>query len=252
MPDPGSSWQRRTLRVLVVTEWVALALGIVASVFTSGGTLEAALAGGAAGVWVVTATAMPLTAYRRPFVAEVTALVGVVTTIAAATLTGAAESPYLLLAITPSLHTTVVAGGRAGVITGLLSGSMLMVVSAAQADSLATAAGPAAAIVVIALLMAQVARILAEFEARAAELVSVSDASSLRLAELEQTHELLTRLVGSTRTVDFNIPGSPGPFSRASSTGSPACMGWRRSKARAGGWWWPRWVNPKPAGPRGR
>jgi signal transduction histidine kinase len=206
MPDPGSSWQQRTLRVLVVTEWAALALGIVASILVSGGAFSAALAGGVAGMWVVVATAVPLAAYRRPFVAEITALVGVVTTITAATLTGAADSPYLLLAITPSLHTTVVAGGRTGVITGVLSGAMLMVVSSAQGDSLSASAGPAAAIAVISLLMAQVARMLREFEERAADLATASDASSVRLAELEQTHELLTRLVGTTRTVDFNIP----------------------------------------------
>jgi signal transduction histidine kinase len=206
MPDRVAAWQRSTLRVVVIAEWIALVVGIGASVSQRDSLAAALIAAAAGGLWVLVATAAPLTVSSRPYVVEALALVGVLTTMTAVTLTGAGESPFVLLAATPAIHVTVVGSGRTGFATGLLSGVLVLVVAFAQEESLAQAAAPAAMIVVMAAVMVQIRRVLVDIERRASSLEETAGEQQERLAQLEETHDLLERLSRAAESSDFNLP----------------------------------------------
>ena len=69
------STDRRLLRVLTVSQWIALTLGILAGIVTTGGALQSYIAAAAGGVYVLTTTALPASAITRPLVLEAVSLV---------------------------------------------------------------------------------------------------------------------------------------------------------------------------------
>lgn len=206
MEYPVPRWQVRAHRILVGTEWVALVVGIVAGVVNSSGSPASLAAAGAGAVWVLLATATPPVQFRRPYVPEVIALTGVVATMASVTLTGAADSPYLLLAMTPALHLTLLGGNRVGIGTGMLATVLLVVVSLAQDQAFGQVAGPAITLAVVTLVVAQIRRLLVEIDARASALENTTLESQARLAHLEQTRDLIDRLVASASDGQLSVP----------------------------------------------
>lgn len=200
---PPAPWQRRLVRIVTIAQWIALAIGIIAAVFSSNASVGSLIASGVAGAYVAVSTAVPLRYLLRRFVLETVTLVGAALTMTAVTLTGATESPFVLLSLTPSIMATVLGGLRVGIATALLSGSLLMVVSLAQEQaSIAGSLGFAGLYLVVSATVAQAQRILLDMSARAAELEATTREAERRLADLEAAHGLLTRLA---RTSTENI-----------------------------------------------
>ena len=73
MQDRVPRWQRRTRRVLLTTEWAALALGIMADVINSEGSTTAVVAAASGGVWVLLATVIPPGQWDKPYRTELVA-----------------------------------------------------------------------------------------------------------------------------------------------------------------------------------
>lgn len=178
-----------------VAQWVALAIGIIAGVVTTNASGVSLVAAGTAGVYVLADTALPVRILARRFVIESVALIGALLTMTSVTLTGAAQSPYLLLSLIPSIQATILGGLRTGAATGLLSGSLLLAVTLAQErGNLGATLGLAALYLVIVATVAQAERILADISSRNEELEATTAASAHRLQDLESAHSLLIRL----------------------------------------------------------
>ncbi len=192
---PPAPWQRRLVRIVTIAQWIALAIGIIAAVFSSNASVASLVASGLAGIYVAVSTALPLRHLARRFVLETVTLVGAALTMAAVTLTGATESPFVLLSLTPSIMATVLGGLRVGIASALLSGSLLMMVSLAQQQtSIAGSLGFAGLYLVVAATVAQAQRILQDMAERTAQLEASSQEARRRLEDLEAAHGLLTRL----------------------------------------------------------
>jgi signal transduction histidine kinase len=206
MSDAVAPWQQQTVRLLIASEWGALVIGIVATFAATGVSTPALLAAGAGGIWVLAATVVPVRAFMRPFVTEVFALVGVALSITAVTLTDVVDSPYLLLAMTPALHTIVVGGNRTGLATALLTAALMLVVAYAQEGQVAPIAGQVGIVIVVSLVMAQIRRILVDIQQRSDEAHAASSHAQSRIEELRHTHELLTQIAAATDGSDLSVP----------------------------------------------
>jgi signal transduction histidine kinase len=164
------------------------------------------LAAGVAGLAVLGYTVVPLTWHLRSFVADGIAFSGALLTVTAVTITGSADSPYLLLSITPTVWAGLYGGLRMGLATALLSSGTLFLTDAAQRQPDASALISPEILVVsgvqilIAGTVAQVRRLLIDLGGRQREL----DASKAATARLQGAHDLLTRLADLTAGEDIS------------------------------------------------
>lgn len=225
----------RIMRIVAVSQWLALSLGIIAAIVISGGSVEAYAAAATAGLYVLVMTAIPDGVVKRPLVLEAVSLSGALLTMTSVALTGGIQSPYLLLSFIPAISATVLGGTRSGFATGLLSASLLVAISLTPPrNDLMASIGVASLIVIVALTVGQIRRILEDIEHRATRLEQDSAETTRRLEELAATNDLLTRLaaltsentgpisVGRTalETITAMIPGSAGSALLASDSGS--------------------------------
>lgn len=229
--DRPPSWLVQALRIVVVAEWISLLLGVITSAAAPsslpGQVLVAAIL---AGVFVATNTLLPVTTrLRRGIQQEILMIYGAILTVAAATLTGGPSSPYLLLALMPTLFASLVGGQRTGLTTSLFSAGLLTAVTVAGSgiEGLANAAVSIATFPLIALIVAQIRRLLVELDQRATTLEEVSAQTEAELARLNQANQLLRRLAdtygdGTASPVDVGrralesiVDANPGGFATA-------------------------------------
>jgi signal transduction histidine kinase len=216
---------RRILRVITLSQWMALTVGIIAGIVLTEGSVESYLAAAAAGLYVLGTTAAPIGIYTRPLVLEAVSLLGALLTMTAVALTGGTSSPYILISIIPPVAATVLGGLRPGITTALLNGAMLIAIGISAPDSsLISAVVTSVLYLVIVLTVGQIRRMLVDIEERAASLEASSADATKRLDELETTYELLTRLAelasdntgpiavgqAALETITSRIPGSAG------------------------------------------
>ena len=234
MPDSRGS-DVRIVRVIVASQWVALALGIIIGILLSEGSIESMAAAAAAGIYVLVTTGLPLTVLQRPLVAEAVSLGGSLLTMTAVALTGGVSSPYLLMSVIPPVLATVLAGMRVGIATAVLSASLLIAINiSSPEDELVPAVGTGILFIVLVLTVGQIRRILRDIEQRAAQLEATSEASAREVGRLATTNELLTRLAGlasantgpiaigraALETITAIIPGSASTALLTTSTGT--------------------------------
>jgi signal transduction histidine kinase len=198
-------WDRRTRLALIWSEWIALALGIFGTVSVSGPTSVVLGAAGVAGIYVLGSTVIPVEWFRRPLVLDGAVVVGVLLTMLAVTLTGNADSPYLLLAITPTLWAGFFGGTRPAFSAALLASGMLWLIELSDEPS----DTPGILLVVgIQLLMAititQVRRLLGEVQSRNVAMEKEQVAAARRITQLEDAHDLLSRLSELTAQQETN------------------------------------------------
>jgi signal transduction histidine kinase len=220
----------RGVRIIRVASWASLLIGVVASTGAADSRLVAAavLLGGA---FVVPASTVRIESLAPPGLKmEIFSLSGAVLTIAATALTGGVNSPFVLLAMMPSLLAAMVGGARVGLTTSLLSGGLLTAVSASEIGFdavIASSSGVIGLFPLMALLVAQIRSLLLEAEERASTLEKVTADAEARLLRLEQANEMLRRLTdlygeGTTNPVDVGrsaieamVESYPGSFATA-------------------------------------
>lgn len=178
----------------MVGQWVAYTVGIVSSFVTSGVNSLTIAAAGLAGAYVVVSTLMPQRWYRVRFGADALPLAGALMVLIAMTLTGGAESPYLLLSVGPTIFATVYGGFRSGLTTAILSGSLLTLVTLARASPILDVALPFSLYLGFALLVGVVQKILADAHDQATALAIENETATQRLRRLEETHGALVKL----------------------------------------------------------
>ena len=198
-------WDRRTRLVLVISQWIALALAIFSSFAFDGPNPLTISAAGIAGLWVLGSASSPLDWFRRPLVLDIWVLAGVILTLIAVTLTGSADSPYLILAITPTLWAGLFGGQRQALSTALLASGLLLLIELGLEAPNGTGVLLVGGIqLLLAISISQVRRVLVDMERRQEQMVLSQEASNRRLEQLEDTHDLLTRLEELTARQDTN------------------------------------------------
>ena len=132
-------------------------------------------------------------------------VVGVILTMVAVTLTGSADSPYLVLALTPTLWAGIFGGRRSALSAALLASGLLLLVELSRVEPNLTEVLLITGIqLLIAITISQVRRLLGDMQVRAAQLTLDHEASHKRLAQLEESHDLLTQLSELTARQETN------------------------------------------------
>ena len=199
-------WNQRTRLILVWAQWIALALGIFASFAAEQGVTPIGLgAAGMGGIFVLGSTMTPLAWLKKPLVLDGAVMAGVILTMIAVTLTGSADSPYLLLAITPTLWAGFFGGTRPAFSAALLaSGLLLLVELGEEIIDIPGVLLVAGIQLLIAVTITQIRRLLGEIQIRNSQMESQQLAATRRIEELENAHDLLGRLAEVTAGQDVN------------------------------------------------
>ena len=187
-------WEHRVHQTVVVGQFAALVIAIAVDLAAGGGSGASVLAAAIGTTYVLGSLATPPNWYRGRFGAETITLVGALFTIAAITLTAGPTSPYLLLSVGPSIFATVYGGFRAGLTTGLLSASLLALVTLARGMELIEAAPAMALYLVFVILVGVIRKVLEDIHQEAAELALDKAAATQRLSSLEEIHAVLMKL----------------------------------------------------------
>ena len=198
------AWNRRLRATIVLVEWLALVVGIVASVTQSRADPLAFIAAGVGATWVVATTAIPLEITERSFILDAMTLIGVALTMTAVVLTGGLSSAYTLLALTPSMYAGMFGGVRPGVSVGALTALLYAAIPLAAGDAWITALPLASLALALGAAVAQIRRIFLELDSRVSAAEASSDASSVRLEHLENANQLLARLAEITSRDEIN------------------------------------------------
>lgn len=197
------AWERRGVRVIVYAAWLALVLGMLISVLSTGGSPTALLATAVGAVWVLTITAVPLGIVRRVLVLDLLAIGGVGSTMASVGLTEPDIGGFLLLSLTPTMYAAMLGGFRTGTATAGLSAAVFVLISVSRGAGTITQSGTMASLyVLVGVTIAYLRRLLIDTEARVTLATATSDAAKDRLASLENAHALLTRLATVTSAND--------------------------------------------------
>ncbi|MFP3881043.1 MAG: sensor histidine kinase [Actinomycetota bacterium] len=187
-------WETRVHRTVVIGQWVALTVGIVSSLVQSSGSAQSLAAMGIAGAYVIGTTLIPEAWFWRRFGVEAICLLSAVVVLIAMTLTGGANSAYLLLSMGPPVFATIYGGLRTGLTTGVLAGALLALVSLANGDSLVGTAPAIALYLIFVLLVGVIRRLLEDIHAQATSLAEEKESATKRLERLEEIHSVLLRL----------------------------------------------------------
>lgn len=187
-------WETRIHKTVVVGQWIALVLGVMAHGLEtrgSGGFWAALIL---AGAYTVAATLLPPERYRIRFGTETISFAGVILGGVALALSGGVTSPYLLLTLGPPTLAGLFGGLRAGLQTALLSSALLTLISVAQGVDPVDAIPGVALYLAFTLLVTVVRRLLQEVQAEAAELAKEAENATQQLERLEQIHSALVKL----------------------------------------------------------
>ncbi len=204
MTAPGLSWERSVLRVVFVVQWLALALGVFVGVFEGQASSRSLAAAGVALIYVAGTGALPLRYLHRPLIRETVSLAGSLLLAATLSLSGAGDSPYVLLSVTPTIFASFFGGLRPGIATSLLSAALLAVVVLAEEQPIATAFGWMGLYLIVSITGVQARRLALDAQLRA-ELAEVSSvAAGEQLDRLQRAHQLLSRLAELAANSEIN------------------------------------------------
>lgn len=188
-------WETRVHKTVVIGQWIAFAIGLFSTLVIEGPEPLDFAAMAIAGSYVVGSTLIPERWYRIRFGSDAIPLIGALTVLVAMTLTEGAASPYLLLSMGPPIFATIYGGLRSGLTTGILSGSLLVLVTLADDDGSIIEVAPGFALyLVFALLVGVVRKLLEEIHGQAQALAVEKESTTQRLNRLEAMHTALLRL----------------------------------------------------------
>ena len=206
MATTANPWELRFDWTLSVLHWGGLALALFISGLDDGPNPEFAAAGLIAGAYVVTMQAMPRRVRQSPVVGEAIAVMGVVASLVAVSLTGGARSPYLLFLSAPTFFASAFLSLRHGLEIALLSSAGLAVVAASLDQDLIQ--GPVlqagALYLLIAVTAAQARRIMLEESERSAAFREATALDAGKVERLTAAHSLLTSLSELANSAELN------------------------------------------------
>ncbi|MCI0545281.1 MAG: histidine kinase [Actinobacteria bacterium] len=187
-------WETRVHKTIVAGQWVALTIGIISDVIGSRGDALSLVPVALSAAYVITATLLPETRFHARFGSETITLVGAVVLAVALTLSGGAGSPYLLLSMGPPILSTLYGGLRVGLMTGMFSSGLLVVVTLARGSQAIEAAAGGALYLVFVLLVGAIRKLFEDIHQQATNLAMEKETATQQLERLEQIHGALLRL----------------------------------------------------------
>lgn len=187
-------WETRIHKTVVIGQWVALMVGIIADMVRTGGGFQSWAAVVLAGAYTLGSTMIPATRYTARFGAESITLAGATLLAIVLTMSGGAESPYLLLSMGPPILATLYGGLRAGFMTGLLSATLLGLITLAEGAPAVDGAPGAALYLAFVLLVGVIRKLLEDIHQQASKLAAEKQTATMQLERLEQIHGALLRL----------------------------------------------------------
>jgi signal transduction histidine kinase len=187
-------WESRVHKTIVAGQWVALVIGIVSDVAATGGPPSSLVPMALAAAYVIGSTLIPETRYTARFGAEAITLGGAVLMAVTLTLSGGPASPYLLLSMGPPIFATLYGGLRTGLLTGMFSAGLLLLVTLAQELEPLEAAPGSALYLVFVLLVGVIRKLFEDIHRQANELALEKETATQRLERLEHIHGALLRL----------------------------------------------------------
>jgi signal transduction histidine kinase len=196
-------WEQRLDWVLSAVLWGALTLSVTVTAVVEGATANVGISALLAGAWVVTMQTLPRRLRNSEQWGELLAVLGVVVSLIAMSLTGGSESGYVIFLAGPPLFAASFLGLRIGLETGALSIAGLFVVARALEQPLLdeSTVQPAFLYSFIVVTFTQVRRILIETSERSAE---VQAAATARVERIQSAHTLLTSLSELANTQELN------------------------------------------------
>jgi signal transduction histidine kinase len=203
MPTTRDPWEQRLDWVLSAVLWGALTLSVTVTAVVEGATANVGISALLAGAWVVTMQTLPRRLRNSEQWGELLAVLGVVVSLIAMSLTGGSESGYVIFLAGPPLFAASFLGLRIGLETGALSIAGLFVVARALEQPLLdeSTVQPAFLYSFIVVTFTQVRRILIETSERSAE---VQAAATARVERIQSAHTLLTSLSELANTQELN------------------------------------------------
>lgn len=196
-------WEHRFDQIIKAVAWITFAFGVWRTFDSDPGfpndiDPSTYLALGAAGVFVVSLSVIPgrFLMERRRLVVESVALIGSALVMTAVGLTGAVESPYVLMSFTPVIFGAFFGTFRIGLATSAFTASLLLV----QSIPIETGTGETqlglglGLYILVGLTFAQARRLLVAERLRASASAQAFEEAKLRLSRLEHANDLLTRL----------------------------------------------------------
>lgn len=194
LPLTPTPWVHRIHRTVVIGQWVALTIGMVSDLVVTGGSDSSIAALVIASAYTIGTTVLPEARYRARFGAETITLFGVLLVLVVLSLTGGADSPYLLLSMGPPVLATIHGGFRTGLTTGVLGAAILGLITLAQ-NAQFVDAGPAMGLyLVFVLLVGIITKLLDDIHQQAMRLTIENQSTALQLERLEQIHAALLKL----------------------------------------------------------
>lgn len=194
IPMTPTPWVHRVHHALVIGQWVALTIGMVSHLVVNGATGASIASLAIASAYTIGSTVLPEDRYRARFGTETITLFGVLLVLVVLTLTGGADSPYLLLSMGPPVFATIHGGFRTGLTTGVLGAAVLALITLAQGGQFIEA-GPAMGLyLVFVLLVGVIRKLLDDIHQQAARLAIENESTALQLERLEQIHGALLKL----------------------------------------------------------
>lgn len=173
---------------------MALVIAIASEMIASGGPPSSIVALAVASLYVIGSTVIPEAWYWTRFGTEAITLLGAVLIAVVLTLTGSANSPYLLLSMGPPIFATLYGGLRSGLMTGLFSAGLLALVTLAGSLPMIDTAPAMALYLVFVLLVGVIRRLLEDIHEQATALAHEKASATQQLERLESIHGALLRL----------------------------------------------------------
>lgn len=197
-------WEHRFDQIVKAVAWITFAFGVWRTFDSDPGFPDAIdprtyLALGAAGAFVVGLSVIPgrFLMERRRLVVESVALIGSALVMTAVGLTGAVDSPYVLMSFTPVIFGAFFGTFRIGLATSAFTASLLLVQTMPIEDATTdvTQLGLGLGLyILVGLTFAQARRLLVAERLRASASAQAFEQAQLRLSRLEHANDLLTRL----------------------------------------------------------
>jgi signal transduction histidine kinase len=195
-------WEQRLDWVLSAVLWASLTLSVIVSAVRFGAVATVGMSALLAGAYVITMQTLPRRVRNSEQWGELLAVLGVVSALIAAALTGGSESAYVIFLAGPSLFAASFLGWRIGLETAALSIVGLVVIARALDQPLLDESilQPAFLYALIVITFTQIRRILLESRERSDELLAATD----RIKRIQGAHMLLTSLSELANTQELN------------------------------------------------
>jgi signal transduction histidine kinase len=195
-------WETRLDWIVSAVLWAALTLSVILSAVGRGARAEVGISALLAGAFTVAVQVLPRRFHSNEQWGELLAVLGVVVSLIAISLTGGSQSAFVIFLAGPPLYAAGALGLRIGLETAALSIAGLFVVAASLGQPLLdqSTIQPAFLYSLIAITFTQVRRVLRESSERSAALQAAAD----RIERLETAHTMLTSLSELANAQELN------------------------------------------------